>query len=324
MDAVAAVDRLEILVLIDNTTDSLSSTPGFIETEFPTLAIRPNARLTGTSICHACHGFSCLITAYRGGIAHAVLFDTGPEGEALALNCDRLGLNLGAVESIVLSHGHWDHAGGLITALDLIQERRSAPVDCYVHNGMFVERAHRQPNGLMLPLAAVPTPSELRAHGARVIESPEPQAILDDMFLLSGEIPRVTPFERGLSTHFRRSDNGHAWTADPFIIDERSLMVHVAKGMVVFTACSHAGIVNVLEHARDRACNVPLYGIVGGLHLVGANEPLIPNTIEALERFSLQMMAVGHCTGWRALAHLLNTFGDRRVCPSAVGKRYTI
>ena len=316
---------MEILVLIDNTTDSLSSTPEFIETEFPRLATQPGAQLSGSAICHACHGFSCLITVTQGDISHTVLFDAGPEGEAFARNSSRLSADLGAVESIVLSHGHWDHAGGLLSALDLVRKRRGSDVDCYMHSGMFVERAHRQPNGRMLPLEPVPAQPELLAHGAHVIETADAQIFLDDTFLLSGEIPRVTPFERGLSTHFRRSDDGEEWIPDPLIVDERCLLVHVAgKGIVVFTACSHAGIINVLERAREIVPGVPLYAIVGGLHLVGANEKLIPETVEAMKHFSPQVLAVGHCTGWRALTYLVNEFGEERVFPSAVGKRYVL
>jgi len=70
--------------------------------------------------------------------------------------------------------------------------------------------------------------------------------------------------------------------------------------------------------------NIPIHAIFGGLHLVGANEPIIPQTVEAIGGFAPQVIASGHCTGWRALTQLAAAFGDQRVCPSAVGKRYTL
>jgi 7,8-dihydropterin-6-yl-methyl-4-(beta-D-ribofuranosyl)aminobenzene 5'-phosphate synthase len=95
------------------------------------------------------------------------------------------------------------------------------------------------------------------------------------------------------------------------------------KGLVVLSACSHAGIVNVLHHARASFPDVPLYAILGGLHLSGANEAVIPQTVDDLQQFGLDTIAAGHCTGWRAMAVLANAFGDRVLAPTAVGKRYS-
>jgi len=93
------------------------------------------------------------------------------------------------------------------------------------------------------------------------------------------------------------------------------------KGQFVFSACSHAGIVNVLTHAREVFPSAPLYGAMGGLHLSGVTEKIIPETVGDLKRFALRVLAPGHCTGWRALSALAREFGDELV-PSAVGKRY--
>ena len=107
-------------------------------------------------------------------------------------------------------------------------------------------------------------------------------------------------------------------------MDERFVAVHVAgKGLVVFTACSHAGVVNVLEQARASFPGIQLFAVLGGLHLSGTNERVIPQTVEALQKFGLKTIAAGHCTGWRALAALANAFGDSKLAPLAVGKRYT-
>jgi 7,8-dihydropterin-6-yl-methyl-4-(beta-D-ribofuranosyl)aminobenzene 5'-phosphate synthase len=111
---------------------------------------------------------------------------------------------------------------------------------------------------------------------------------------------------------------------DPLLMDERFLMVKVeGKGLVVLTACSHAGVVNVLKHARACAPDTPIHAVMGGFHLSGANEEIIPETVVALSELNPRVIAAGHCTGWRAVNALANAFGDNGLDPLAVGKRYT-
>ncbi len=132
----------------------------------------------------------------------------------------------------------------------------------------------------------------------------------------------MTPFETGLAGQHRRTDDGNGWEPDPLIMDERFVAVAVAgKGLFVFTACSHAGVINVLTHAKASFPSLPLYGVLGGFHLSGANEKVIPQTVEAMQGFGLAVIAAAHCTGWRAVGALANAFGDA-VVPSAVGKCY--
>jgi 7,8-dihydropterin-6-yl-methyl-4-(beta-D-ribofuranosyl)aminobenzene 5'-phosphate synthase len=108
-------------------------------------------------------------------------------------------------------------------------------------------------------------------------------------------------------------------------MDERCLAIRIKdKGLFVFSACSHAGIVNVVTHARATFPGMPLLGIMGGPHLSGTNEAIIPETVEALGAFGLEVIAAGHCTGWRAMTALANAFGDTRLVPLAVGKRFRL
>jgi 7,8-dihydropterin-6-yl-methyl-4-(beta-D-ribofuranosyl)aminobenzene 5'-phosphate synthase len=322
MASLKPVDRLEIHVLVDNATDSPSSVPKHVESEFSYLRRKGMRILSGKCICCATHGLSCLITAHRGGTSHTVLFDTGPEADTFERNTYRLGVDLGIVQSIVLSHGHWDHAGGMLRAIDMIRsDGKNRDLPYYAHPGMFRSRGRQLPDGEIMPMDDVPSEAELTAHGARVVSTREPQSFLDDMFYLSGEIPRVTPFETGQPFHYAKTESG--WELDPWIMDERWLGVNVAgKGVVVFTGCSHAGIVNVLKDARARFNGVPLYCVLGGLHLSGHTEKIIPETVAAMREFDLQFIAAGHCTGWRAMAELVKTFGDQVVTPTVVGKRF--
>jgi 7,8-dihydropterin-6-yl-methyl-4-(beta-D-ribofuranosyl)aminobenzene 5'-phosphate synthase len=316
---------VDIHVLVDNATDGLSSTPANVETEFSFGARRGLRVLSARCLCCAVHGFSCLITAHRGATSHTVLFDSGPEDYAFERNTTRLGADLGKVESIVLSHGHWDHSGAMLLAIGAIRSRNGGrDVPYYAHPGMFRSRGMMTPGGSVRPMDDVPSITELTVRGARVICTTEPQAFLDDMFFVSGEIPRVSGFERGMPGQMRKTEDGKSWEPDELVIDERWFAVNVAgKGLIVFSACSHAGIVNVLKHAKVSFPGVPLYAAMGGFHLSGANEAIIPQTVDAMKEFSLTMIAAGHCTGWRALSALTQTFGDKVVAPTAVGKRYT-
>jgi 7,8-dihydropterin-6-yl-methyl-4-(beta-D-ribofuranosyl)aminobenzene 5'-phosphate synthase len=326
MVTITEVDALEALVLVDNLTDSLSTNPPNVQAEWSVLFGGGKWRLlAGSEICCAHHGYSVLLTATVGGARRTMLFDAGPAAATFRRNTEILSADLAAVEAVVLSHGHWDHAGGLLAAVEAIAERRGErKFDCYVHPGMFRQRATRRPDGALYVNELVPDPAQLSAAGATVVNTREPQAIADGAFYVSGEIPRVTSYEAGVPNHFTRSADGTSWESDPLIMDERFVSVHVrGKGQVVLSACSHAGLINVLTHARSVFPSVPLYGAMGGLHLAGTNERVIPQTVDDLRQFGLKLLAPGHCTGWRALSRMARDYGEELV-PSAVGKKYLI
>lgn len=322
----AEVDALDVLVLVDNLTDSLSSNPPGVLPEWSVLLTGGKLRvLAGSNICCAHHGLSLLLTARVGGRSHTLLFDAGPAAATFQRNTEILGVDFASVEAVVLSHGHWDHAGGLLAAVESIARSRGGKrFTCYVHPGMFRQRATKRPDGQLYVNELVPDPERLSAAGADVVNTRAPQSVADGAFYVSGEIPRVTSYEEGVPNHLTRSADGSAWEPDPLIMDERFVSVNVkGKGQFVFSACSHAGLINVLTHARSVFPAVPLYGAMGGLHLSGINERVIPQTVADLKQFGLKLLAPGHCTGWRALSHMAREFGEELV-PSAVGKRYLI
>jgi 7,8-dihydropterin-6-yl-methyl-4-(beta-D-ribofuranosyl)aminobenzene 5'-phosphate synthase len=326
MPGLVEVDALEVLVLVDNTTDSLSSNPADVLPEWSVLLTGGRLRvLSGQNICCAHHGLSLLITAQVGGARRTLLFDAGPAAATFERNAQILGVDFASIEAVVLSHGHWDHAGGLLAAVESIaRSRGSRSFTCFTHPGMFRQRATKRPDGELYVNELVPDPERLAKAGASVINSREPQSIADGVFYVSGEIPRVTSYEAGVPNHLTRSADGRSWEPDPLIMDERFVSVHVKnKGQFVFSACSHAGLINVLTHARSVFPAIPLYGAMGGLHLSGINERVIPQTIADLKKFGLKRLAPGHCTGWRAISQMAREFGDELV-PSAVGKKYLL
>jgi 7,8-dihydropterin-6-yl-methyl-4-(beta-D-ribofuranosyl)aminobenzene 5'-phosphate synthase len=318
------VDRLVVDIAIDNLSDNYSSKPRHVTPEFNNVMAAGATEISGRTLCCAQLGLALVLTAYVGQRHYKLLFDAGPEGPLFLRNCQNLGVSLADVEAIAVSHGHWDHMGALLDALDHItRHRRQVP--CHVNPGMFLERGAQLTSGQIAPFQRVPSLEALATHGAQVINSAAPRFLLEDCFYLSGEIPRVSSFEKGRPDHLCRQSAAQPWQPDPLIMDERFVAVHVQeKGLMVFSSCSHAGIVNVLLHARQVFPDVPLYGVLGGLHLAGAAmEQLIPDTMTHLQQFILQQIMPAHCTGWRALCALVSTFGESVVTPSAVGSRFT-
>lgn len=127
-----------------------------------------------------------------------MLFDAGPAPLGISHNSARLAVDWAAVDAMVLSHGHWDHAGGLCEALGRVRSARpdpAPPIPLYLHPGMFGQRGLTGPGGTVIPLERVPDPFQLAGAGAAPLVTTEPQSLLANAFHLSGEIPRVTKYE---------------------------------------------------------------------------------------------------------------------------------
>lgn len=321
-----AVDAIEVSVLMDNVTDSLSTVPKDVTNEIPLLIKNGSLKMfAGEYRCCAEHGLSLIITARVGGERQTLIFDGGPEAYGIARNGRLLKTPFGDAGAVVLSHGHWDHAGGLTEAIrQVVAMNGGRGVECHVNPDMFAVRATLRQGGEPFPQKPIPSPEELTEAGATVVNRPEARLLLDGMFYLSGQIPRVTAYERGMPSQVKRGEDG-AWVPDPWLYDERYIAVHVKdKGVIVFTACSHAGVVNVLTDARQIFGEVPLHTVMGGFHLSGVEvEGIIPETIRDMQGFGLKRIVPAHCTGWRAVNALAGAFGPSLIVPSAVGRQFT-
>lgn len=274
-------------------------------------------------------------TATKGDIKRSILFDAGPEEDAWERNANRLKPALCSVDLIQLSHWHRDHSGlsvrrcfstrsllpgGLLRAIRSVncaKHAKGVSRDTVVD--VHPERPDYRGFALgekIISLKADPSFEEIEAAGATVTKHDETHTVLDNLFLISGEIPRLTPYETGLKGAMRYDRDEKDWFSDESITDERFLMCNLkglhlrvssshanpvsGKGIVMFTACSHAGVVNAARHAVNLLGDVPLHGVVGGFHLATSEHDQMESTIKDLKRLDPAVLLPGHCTGWRA------------------------
>jgi 7,8-dihydropterin-6-yl-methyl-4-(beta-D-ribofuranosyl)aminobenzene 5'-phosphate synthase len=241
----------------------------------------------------------------------SLLFDTG-QGKVLQENARQLGIHFGGVEAVALSHGHYDHSGGLHVAL---QRARRAKV--YLHPAALHEKYSRRDAPPHRSIG-IPRSDEraVQTGGRNVIWTKQPFEIVPGVHV-TGEIPRITNFEDvGGPFYLDR-----ACTQPDLLADDQALYVESAAGMVVLLGCAHAGVVNTLEYVSRIAGRKRIHAVLGGMHLLRAPRRRIESTGDALERFKVRVIAPGHCTGAAAVAYLWNRFPSR-VTECATGSRF--
>ena len=321
--ALEAVDEVVITTLVDNSYDALMGDIGPARrVPFPAVASVPAPQFeegrTYPGLI-AEHGFSALVTTRRGATAHTVLFDTGVSPDGMASNFERLGLEVAAIEVVVLSHGHADHDGGF-PGLARLRGRSGLPLT--VHPLVWSRRRFALPDQAPWELPTL-SRSALEAEGLEVIERRQPSLLLNGSILITGEVDRTTEFERGLPYHEAWRDG--RWEPDPLILDEQALVVHVrGRGLVVLTGCGHAGAVNIARHAMRLTGVDRLHALLGGFHLTGpAFEPVIEPTVAAFVDMAPDVLVPAHCTGWKA-QHRLAAALPSAFVPNAVGTSFTL
>ena len=252
------------------------------------------------------YGFSMLIRVFDGEETHSVLFDTGISLEGVVTNAKRMGLNLSEVGCIVLSHGHYDHFGGLLPTLRVVN-KNDLPI--IVHKDMFKTRGVANADGTIRKYPAFPKEDQVKP--AKNVTTTQPYLIADGMMLVTGEIPRRTQFEKGF-TQQRVFVKGK-WQPDPWVWDDRALIINVKqKGLVVLSGCAHAGVINTVLYAKELTKTGTVCAILGGFHLAGKEyEQRIKKTVEKLKDLKPALVAPSHCTGWRG------TFAIARALPQA-------
>ena len=312
------VDSVVVTTLIDNVTDVFMPSQGPARRVPP----RPDPRqaspiMEGGDVPEALvaeHGFSALVTITKGKDKHRFLFDAGASPDGMVENMRRLQLDPASIETIVCSHGHFDHTTGID---GLIRSLGRANMPLLIHPHFWRRRRVVLPG---IDPIELPTTSKraLTGAGFEIIEEQQPSFLFDGSVLVTGEVPRVTGYEPGFPP--QQAWLGGGWEPDPLVLDDQALIVRVAgKGLVVLTGCGHAGVVNIARYATALTGGEHLHAIIGGFHLNGPIfEPLIPRVLEDLAALSPEWLVPAHCTGWRAQHAMSARLGEVYV-PNSVG-----
>jgi 7,8-dihydropterin-6-yl-methyl-4-(beta-D-ribofuranosyl)aminobenzene 5'-phosphate synthase len=238
---------------------------------------------------------------------HVVLFDTG-QGLALRRNASIFELDLSRVEAIVVSHGHYDHTGGLRDALAM-----SPNAPFFLHPDALLPKYR---SSALSSDGEIGIPELRETELGRAIVTREALQVLPGIWT-TGEIPRLTAFEDTGGRFYR---NPSCTVADP-LLDDQALFSECPRGTVVVLGCAHAGVVNSLERVRQLSGTRKIHAILGGMHLLHASESRIEKTIEALEESEVEVLCPCHCTGTIAIQALRRRFGNR-VLEGRTGTRF--
>ena len=248
---------------------------------------------------NAMFGLSMLLEIRVGDIETQILYDTNQASEPILQNLDTLCISLNRLNSIFISHCHFDHTGGLAGMLDAIDK----PIPVVAHPSIFRPCFEIKPEGLW-PIGLIGhSQADLEKRKAQFIFTREPLKMMTGV-TTTGEIPRVNDFE--LPGDMYTIQDG-AVVRDE-IIDDASIILNLPDGLVILAGCCHAGIVNTIAHAKAITGVAKIHAVIGGLHLLDASEDRLNKTIEALD--DVKYIFAGHCTGLKALAAIMDAKGS--------------
>ncbi len=288
------VEATDVTILVDNASDILLPSTDIVRR--PPMAYDWSER----EQLIAEHGYALLLTVHKPSSTESILYDAGLGRQTAIHNMDILGMRVDDLRTMVLSHGHADHHGGLEGFYQRVGRRRMPLV---LHPDAWRERRVVFPTGVEIRMPP-PSRNDLDREGWEVVEERGPSLLLENSVLVTGQVERLTDFEKGFPLQQMHTE--HGWEPDTWIWDDQAVVCHVrGKGLVVLSGCSHAGVINVLRHAQRLTGVDKVHAFVGGLHLTGGLlEAIIPRTIAELARISPDIIVPGHCTGWQATHEL--------------------
>lgn len=308
------IDRLRLTSVVDNFVDNLLKDQG------PARRRPRQARSWERCMC-AEHGLAEIVESMQGGRTFPLLFDFGATPLVYLHNLQLLvqdwNIDLRAIGTLVLSHGHWDHFGGLTAFLDHQRDALADQARLYAGEDAFLHRMRKPPAGEVVDMGQL---DEAYIAGRRVeivkVKTPE---LIGGQALVSGEIARRTAYETG-SPLWRVERDGRDEVDN--LDGEQALVYHLkGKGLVVLTACGHAGIVNTVMHAREVTGVDKIHAIVGGFHLSAAPAARIAQTVEGLAEFDPDLIVPMHCTGIDTIEALQRRMPGK-VIYNAAGTQY--
>jgi 7,8-dihydropterin-6-yl-methyl-4-(beta-D-ribofuranosyl)aminobenzene 5'-phosphate synthase len=308
--ALQSVDAVDVTIVVDNFLDVLMSSTETVQRAPLVWGWAERDTLVAE------HGYSLLVTVRKGDQTQSVLFDAGLGRKTAIHNLDVLGLRVNDLRAVALSHGHVDHHGGLEEMFRRIGRPRMPLV---LHPDAWRDRKIVFPSGTEIHMPP-PSRGDLEREGVEVVEERGPSLLLDGMVLITGQVKRLTDFEKGFPLQQARIPNG--WEPDTWLWDDQPMVLNLKdKGLIVLSCCSHAGIINVLRHAQQVTGQKEVYAVVGGLHLTGGIfEPIIPRTIDELVAIGPKVLVPCHCTGWKATHELARRLPQAYV-QTSVGTR---
>jgi len=265
-----------------------------------TIVVENSSSLNHSSVL-AMHGLSVFLDLGISQDRMKLLWDTGASSEVLLHNADALNIRLQNLDMICLSHGHYDHTGGLMGVLKRIGRR----VCVLAHPDIFLPKLK---NRSALKFIGLPfSRAEAEAAGANFLEARSPVEIAPG-FTSTGQVPRIESFEKveGFST-LRDGE----YCPDTIQDDQALAAILPDKGLVVITGCAHSGVINTIRHAQKITGVEKLYAVIGGFHLMNADDQRIDDTAEALNELGPAIVRPGHCTGHRAVCKLQDALGER-------------
>jgi 7,8-dihydropterin-6-yl-methyl-4-(beta-D-ribofuranosyl)aminobenzene 5'-phosphate synthase len=230
-----------------------------------------------------------------------LLLDTGATSDGTLHNIDTMGIDLRQTDLIVISHGHYDHTGGLVGVL----QRSGGRTPVIAHPGICNPKLKTRP---FLKFIGLPfTIQEAESAGATMLYSRSSVRLADGVFT-TGEVARDTIFEK--AEGFVTLEEGIF--KEDAIIDDQALVINVQdKGLVVISGCAHSGIVNTVHQAQRMSGVSEIYAIAGGFHLHDAGDERLDSTVDEFIKLDPKILRPCHCTGSKAICRLLQVFGDR-------------
>ena len=256
--------------------------------------------LVGRLVGSGEHGFSAFIETDKGNY----LFDTG-SGRSIVPNSLALNKDLKSIQKIFLSHGHYDHTGGLPEVLKL-----KGKVDVHAHPHVFLDRIavlKEEDREIKRFIGILYKKRYLESLGANFVFNTDFTEVEKGLFL-TGEVPRQTNFEKPDPRLFSEMDG--AMTNDLFL-DDQSLILDTDKGIVLILGCAHSGMINIINHVINKMGKEKFHSILGGTHLDFLTPEQLEESIKSLKRMEIGKIGVSHCTGMKAAFRLQQEFGDR-------------